>query len=454
MAQSGRPRQVMRLGSRHSSFRIRHSAVIRHRSFVILVLFLPALPAGCHPGPGAAKLTPKEADLIARIDASLASAARFMVARQSPDGAWRSPVYGIYKDGPSLTPHVISALYFLPQGGPKACEAFDAGVEYLVGLLDENGRVRADVELVYPIHTAAEASRLVVKGSRTPGHVKAHKAWLAYLREHQLNESLGWQESDLEYGGWSFAIRPPRRPEAGKPRGAWDWSNLSATIYGLAALRSAKVPADDPSFRQMLIFVQRCQNYSDDPAIADPNFDDGGFFFTPAEPIQNKAGVAGRDASGRQRYHSYGSMTVDGLRALLALGLPAAHPRVVAARRWLERNFTVEHNPGEFVPQNEWMRDAFYYYYCWGLAHAHMRLGARQVQAPQGKADWAVELAEALLRRQRQDGSWINRFTEAREDDPLVATPWASSVLAICRRVISGQESPSTPCLPDGRQIG
>jgi len=37
------------------------------------------------------------------------------------------------------------------------------------------------------------------------------------------------------------------------------------------------------------------------------------------------------------------------------------------------------------------------------------------------------ELARELIRRQRDGGSWANRFTDAREDDPLVATPWAAA---------------------------
>ena len=69
-----------------------------------------------------------------------------------------------------------------------------------------------------------------------------------------------------------------------------------------------------------------------DPARADPAFDDGGFFFIPNDPGQNKAGPAGTDRHGRQRFRSYGTMTADGLRILIRCGLPATHPRVVAAR--------------------------------------------------------------------------------------------------------------------------
>jgi len=168
--------------------------------------------------------------------------------------------------------------------------------------------------------------------------------------------------------------------------------------------------------------------------VSDARFDDGGFFFIPTDPLQNKAGVAGTDKLKRTRFHSYGSMTADGLRALIRCGLPADHPRVVAARKWLEANFSVEHVPGVYEPDHEVLRDATYYYWCWSVAHA---FGELQVGA--GRPTWAEELAEELIRRQRPDGSWTNRFTDAKEDDPLVSTPWAAAALAICREVITGE---------------
>ncbi len=42
-------------------------------------------------------------------------------------------------------------------------------------------------------------------------------------------------------------------------------------------------------------------------------------------------------------------------------------------------------------------------------------------------------------RRQQPDGNWVNRFTDAKEDDPLVSTPWAAAALAICRATLTGQ---------------
>lgn len=424
------------------------------RTLRLLMLLVLLALAGCAGGTSGGVSAPN-AELIRRIDASLGRASQWMIARQSPDGAWRSEVYGFMKDGPSLTPHVVSCIYFLPAGDDAAADAtrraFDRGIDYLIALT-RDGEVRGDVELIYPVYTAAESARMILKGGRDQRHLLAHAAWRDLLRNHQLTEDLGWRESDLEYGGWSYALVPPRRPAPGAQRGPWDWSNLSATIYGVAALRAAKVPMTDAAYAKALLFVMRCQNFA--PELADDPGNDGGFFFSAAEELRNKAGVLRREPKGAVRYRSYGSMTVDGLRAMLVLGLPPDHPRVAAARQWLERHFSPDHNPGDFAPANEDIRDATYYYYCWGLAHAFLHLRVREVETSRGRVDWVVELAEALLKRQRADGSWVNNSTDAREDDPMVSTPFAASALAICRRLIAGQSDPkSRACIP-GEMLG
>lgn len=402
-----------------------------------LGLFAVLLALGGCAAPQSAPPAPQP--LVERIDASLAGATRWMIDRQSADGAWRSQAYGFMKDGPSLTPHVVSCLFFMPRLGEGETgvtrRSFERGIDYLIALTEGDG-VREDVELIYPVYTAAESSRMILKAGQDARHRRAQGAWLALLRRHQLTSQLGWREEDLEFGGWSYAAVPPRRPEGGAHRGPWDFSNLSATIYGVAALRSAKVPMTDPAYTSVLAFVTRCQNF--DPMLGDDPANDGGFFFSASEPLRNKAGVLRRERDGRVRYRSYGSMTMDGLRALLVLGLAPDHPRVLAARAWLERNFSAEHNPGDFAEGNGDLRDATYYYYCWSVGHALLHLRVRELRTPAGRVDAAAELAEALLRRQQADGSWVNPSTDAREDDPLVSTPFAAATLAICRQLLTG----------------
>lgn len=411
-----------------------------HRAITTIGLAAIALYAtSCH-GP--------ESDRVARIDQALQRAGQYLIDHQADDGAWRSETYGALRLGPALTSYCMSSLFFIPQAGPEARAAYRKGADYLAGFVDAGGRFTvAPRELPYPVYTAASAARVIVLEQRSERNLHAQAAWLAYLRRRQLNEALGWSPEDAAYGGWGYSLEPPRKPAPGQLRDRFVESNLSATVFGLAALRSAKVPLSDPSYTQVLTFAKRCQNFSEDPAAGDPAFDDGGFFFMPEDPAQNKAGVAGIDRHGRTRFRSYGTMTADGLRILLRCGLPADHPRVVAARRWLERHFDPASNPGHFPDDRAILQDATYYYWVWAAAHALLALRTAEIETDAGTMNWAEQMADELMRRQRPDGSWVNRYTDAKEDDPLVATPWAAAALSISRTFITGEfQSLGNPC--------
>jgi len=372
------------------------------------------------------------AGVVAEIDRALADSARSLIAAQAPDGAWRSSTYGLLKDGLSLTPPVLKALAFGPEV-PGLAAARRRGAAYLIG------RVRADGTIddgppgvLYPAYTAALAA-IALDRIAEPGARAARDAWLRDLRRRQLAEPLGWGPSDPAYGGWGYTSGPPRRP-AGADAPPAD-ANLSATLFAVGALRLAGAEADDPAIRAASAFVRRCQNFPEDGRVADPSFDDGGFLFSPTDPGRNKAGIAGVDRRGRVRFASYGSMTADGLRALLRCGLPPDSPRVLAARRWLERTFSTAHNPGRFEPIREVERDASFFYYAWSLAHAFRALGLARIDG--GRTSWGDALARALIRRQRPDGTWSNAFTATKEDDPLVATPMAAGALGSCRLMLA-----------------
>jgi squalene-hopene/tetraprenyl-beta-curcumene cyclase len=365
------------------------------------------------------------------IDRSVAAGTRALISAQSPDGTWRSRTYGALKDGLSLTPTVLKAVVFAPDvGGSETARR--RGAAYLVGRVRPDGTIDAGpFGLSFPVYSAAEAA-IVLTRVEVAGAGPARLAWLDALRERQLAEDLGWDPADLPFGAWGDAVSPSVKADAGSPADA----DLSSTLFAVGSLRIAGASADDPAVRKAMRFVVRCQNLPEEGEEDAPDFDDGGFFFTPTDPVRNKAGVAGTDPRGRIRYHSYGSATADGLRALLRCGLSPAHPRVVAARRWLERHFSAEHNPGAFEPARAAERDATFFYYAWSLAHAFRALGGRMEEGVGRETAWAEMLARELIRRQRADGTWSNRLTASKEDDPLVATPLALGALGLCRAFV------------------
>jgi hypothetical protein len=384
-------------------------------------------PAGHRPADGR----------LQQIERALARALNFLVSHQSTDGAWRSDTYGTFKDGSALTP---LALVALQDAGPVAetADARSRAAAYLAGLVRPDGTIDGGpAGLDYPLYTAA-SSVVALSGPGTDKYKGARYSWLAYLTERQLDEKLGWQPADKEYGGWGYCRGLPRKPTPGVIALPLIESNLSATVAALEGVCSA-ARLRQPILDMALVFVRRCQNWPADGAARDEHFDDGGFFFIYDDPVRNKAGVAGTDRQGRQRFASYGSTTADGLRALLLCGVPPTDERVIAARRWLEAHFAAGVHPGAYVERHVPNRMGVYFYYCRSLSAAFRQLGLARVSIRHGGVDWAAELADDLLKRQRDDGSWLNPIQAQREDEPLVATAFAVQALANCRAMLRGE---------------
>ena len=190
----------------------------------------------------------------------------------------------------------------------------------------------------------------------------------------------GWRPDDASYGGWGYYPIVPARP-AGVVADDLLSSNLSATLLAIGALTLGGVAPDDPALVLARGFVERCQNRIL-PCPASPCPADGGFFFSPAVPDANKAGAL--DWGGGPRFRSYGSMTADGVRALLRLGVSPDDRRVREAAAWLERNFDATANPGDFPPVAEVRRASSYFYWAWTAAHALRALGKPELRTTRG----------------------------------------------------------------------
>ena len=169
----------------------------------------------------------------------------------------------------------------------------------------------------------------------------------------------------------------------------------------------------DPAFECAHVFIKRCQNF--DPQR--PADTDGGFFFATTEVETNKAG---RDGA---RFRSYGTTTADGILALLALGYQPRDVRLRAAERWLTTHHRDMAVPG-FVGEvyQRWPRGLAFYY-----ASASM-----QAFRASGLPTTTL-VAENLKKAQRADGSWTNPENLVKEDDPLIATPFAIRALVASR---------------------
>ena len=365
---------------------------------------------------------------LAAIDAALSRGGRFLAARQRADGAIPSETYAALGDGWSLTPLAVLALRMAVPDAPPGAQgaaapepiaaAYRRGADFVAALAGPGGDLRAAPEVTYPLYAYAIGA-LVLGAPDNRRHRAAHARLLEGLRGLQLSERTGWRPTEASFGGWGYAPRPPvRAARAGSGTGSTFEdeafaANLSATLLAAAALALGGVPAGDPALAAARGFVERCQNTATD----------GGFFFSPAGGDANKAGALPGGG-----FRSYGSMTADGVRALLRLGRAPEDPRVAAAIAYLDRRFDPARNPGDFPQVAEVRRASAYYYWAWSIAHVARHLGRR---------GWAEALAAELLRRQGTDGSWRNSSSEMREDDPIIATSFAVAALALARSVLA-----------------
>ncbi len=233
-----------------------------------------------------------------------------------------------------------------------------------------------------------------------------------FLKKLQWDEEEGKGPSDDFYGGAGYDSTS--RPD------------LSNTQFFLDALQAAGVPKDDPAVKKALIFVSRCQNlkgeHNDQPWAGKIN--DGSFIYSPAGGGQTKSeklpngGLIG-----------YGSMTYAGIKSMIYCGVSKDDPRVQKAYEWIQKNYSVDENPGMPKVHAEW--GLFYYYHT--MAKALDTLGIDEVVDANGaKHDWRADITAALAKRQRPDGSWVN-LNHWMEQDPNLVTGYALMALSHCK---------------------
>ena len=329
---------------------------------------------------------------------ALARAAEYLWGRQSEDGGWHSRTYGLLRTGQSLTGFVLEALLEVPTDVyPLPVEKVDRALAFIRRNMTPDGAVgMMDPSIPdYPNYSTALAVSAICR-ARRPGWERQIEPMLHYLRSQQFTEQNGWRREDPPYGAWGMGGVPRTPPNTGHV-------DLSMTRHVLEALRATGAQLSDPAFGRAQVFVERCQNFDVD----------GGFFFSTTEFEINKAGHDGK------RFRSYGTTTADGILALMALGRPRDDARVLAARQWLVNHHRDMSVPG-FVggAYQRWPRGLAFYY----AAASGEAFRALQVHPDRGVVD-------GLARAQRPDGAWINAENLVKEDDPLIATPFAIRAL-------------------------
>ena len=341
--------------------------------------------------------------------ASLRRGADFLVA-VGPEGRFGAPG----RPDSGLTSMVLAALQGVPTPRPEPLQrCIDSGLAWIASLQKPDGSIHDGKLANY--NTAAAIMALA--RSKDPRWSETIQKAQGFLVNLQLDDGEGYSEGDLYYGGIGYGST--ERP---------DLSNLQMALEALAA---SGLEPNAPTYKKALKFLERCQNRSEssDVRILDGEVlvragNDGGSAYAPGD---SKAGFEELEG-GVKVPRSYGSMTYALLKSLLHSGLAKDDPRVTAAVAWVQKNYTLDVNPG-FPPGRDPTapyQGLFYYFHT--MAQALSLVGVEELVDTNGRAHaWRRELCGRIVSMQSKvDGSWTNANSPRwMEGNPLLGTAYA-----------------------------
>ena len=360
---------------------------------------------------------PIDPALFDRVHAAVVSGLRYLASTQGAGGGWLGGLRAAPTDQPDTPAPVAVAVTAL------AVKAFAQKDAAILG----DARFRAALRLLL----SARRDDGSFEGGTLTNYVTASVVMaLATIDDDDYLDELAGAGDWLQQHQWDQGegIGPRQDWFGGAGYGDRGRPDVSNTQTMLDALYEAGVSPDEPSVQRALAFISRAQNLqATNKATWAGN--DGGLVYTPAnggESMASEAAGEGRHGelipAGRSRsLRSYGSMTYAGFKSMLYAGLSPDDVRVRAAFDWIRRNWTFDENPGLG-------QEGLYYYYH-TMSRALRAAQQHTIEIDGTPHNWRDELTQAILARQRADGSWRNPADRWMEGEPVIATVFA--VLAL-----------------------
>jgi squalene-hopene/tetraprenyl-beta-curcumene cyclase len=367
---------------------------------------------------------PISPELFTRAQEALRRGLEALASRQASDGSWMrrvevTPTDQVSREGSaSVAVTALAAKAFLQAGpNPRFDPTLSRALRFVTGSLEGHGGYDGLAAGGLGNYVAS-AVVMALASTEDPAFADRLQEGVAWLKRQQWDQSEGLAPQDDWFGGAGYG-------RGGRP-------DLSNTQMFLDALQDAGVSPDDPAIQRALVFVSRTQNLpATNPAgWAQSGSGDGGFVYSPAnggESFASEAAGEGRHGERRpegtpRSLRSYGSMTYAGFKSLLYAGLTRDDPRVRAAFDWIRRHWTFDENPG--------LGQQGLYYYFHAMARALLASQQAVIETADGASRrWREELVEALLARQRPDGTWVNAADRWEEGQADLVTVY--SVLAL-----------------------
>ena len=344
------------------------------------------------------------------IDRGLA----WLQTNQSPAGWWSAP------DQPALTALALLAFKGEPGGRYQASEPdwLKRGYACILRDVQPDGGIHHSNLVTYNTALCMMALLAANKPDYEPILLRARQ----FLVRLQVDLGEKGKTDTVFDGGVGYGTQ-------------YEHSDMGNTTAALEALHYSrrliedKNPAEarDLNWAAAVSFLQNCQNLpgsnKQDWASDDLRYR-GGFIYYPGHSM---AGSETNAATGRVALRSYGSISYAGLLSYIYANLRRDDPRVLAVFGWLQKNYTLDENPG-MGPQG-------LYYYFHTMAKALSAYGAGDLELQSGqKVNWRRDLAMKLINLQRGDGSWFNDNGRWWEKDPALVTAYAVLALEMmCR---------------------
>ena len=343
----------------------------------------------------------------------------FLVSQQSADGAWRSKNYGAMKQGAANTSLVLYALSHLPEDKQKRFEPnIELAKRFLLTGIEKKGCVaNPDGSFDYPVYSTAmilTANRKLNLGlSKTQTD-----RMIDFLLASQCVNERGFEQANLNFGGWDI-LGP------GSTQGKTAGANVSVTFYVSEAFSHYQSESIRIAKQRTVAWCERILNQSTD----------GGFYFT--SQLNSTLNKAGWHDDKFKSPRSYGSATCDGLSILLTIGDTSKTNASEKAISWIGTHGRIESVPG-FKGESDvigWPSSLRFYYLA-ALSRS-MLLGSSQkwagITTDLGTEKFTISIQHQLVDTQRDSGAWQNDYSRMREDDPLIATPFALIALLNCQ---------------------
>jgi len=355
----------------------------------------------------------------AKAEAAIDKAVDYLRQAQNEDGAWTP------RPGPGVTGLVLAGMLRSPdidRNDPDVAEA----LQYILDRQQPDGGFYDHYLKNY--NTSICLMALGQVGDDPEIRKAIEKA-------HDFLGDLQWTEDKNDPRGKRVTRKHPYFGGAGYNDSSHGRPDGSNTNMMMAGLYDSGFDCSKPLVQNAAVYISRLQGAPTNDMHGDKIINDGGMIYATSIDA-NHIGVPQsriNDELTDKRKKSdaytsplvtYGSMTYAGYMSFLYAQLDRTDPRVVAARSWISNNYTVEENPR--------MGMKSYYYYIHFFARALRANGQEKIGTPDGEShDWANDVIDELVSRQREDGSWINKVDRWKEGDPNLATAYSLIALQV-----------------------